>query len=264
MTLLAFRNESFISTDTSNKLAYGFYTRQGGVSTGEYESLNCGLGSEDTRDNIQKNRGLVASDLSIKNESLLSVYQVHGASCITIGDSWAADRRPEADAMVTDRSGIGLGILTADCAPVLFYGLKSNGSYVIGAAHAGWKGALYGVLESTIESMQQLGALKDSIRACVGPCISRTSYEVSYDFCEPFIENHDEAVRFFRSGANEGSLYFDLSAYCAWRLFQKGVKLITLLDKDTYSDAEHFYSYRRMTHQGGTEYGRQISAISIK
>lgn len=264
MGLLAFRHENFIPSALNNKLSYGFYTRKGGVSTGEYEFLNCGFGSEDVRENIQKNRNLVASDLAIQNDSLLSVYQVHGASCITIGDVWTADQRPQADAMVTDRSGIGLGILTADCAPILFYGTKSNGSYVIGAAHAGWKGALYGVLESTIEAMWQLGVLKETIRACVGPCISRTSYEVSYDFCEPFIENHDEAVRFFRSGANSKSLYFDISAYCAWRLFQKGVKSITLLDKDTYSDKEHFYSYRRMTHQGKTEYGRQISAISIK
>lgn len=264
MALLAFKHENFVSSSVSEKLSYGFYSRKGGVSIGAYESLNCGTGSEDIRENIIENRNRVAADLQVQNDSLLSVYQVHGNTCITVNDVWSADKRPEADAMVTDRSGIGLGILTADCAPVLFYGMKPNESLVIGAAHAGWKGALYGILESTIEAMEKLGAQKESIRASVGPCISRKSYEVSYDFCEPFIENHDEAVRFFRNGSNEGSLFFDLSAYCAWRLFQKGVKSITLLDKDTYSDAEHFYSYRRMTHQGEVEYGRQISAISIK
>lgn len=262
--LLAFRHNNFISSEGAEKISYGFYTRKGGVSGGDYSSLNCGIGSDDMPENIRVNRELVAGDIGVQAQNLLSVYQIHSATCISVSNLWSNDARPQGDAMVTDKAGLALGILTADCAPVLFYGQKSDGSLVIGAAHAGWKGALGGVLEATTDAILALGAQLSSIKACVGPCISSSSYEVSMDFCEPFIEHHDESVRFFRSGAKEGSLYFDLPAYCAWRLFQHHVKSITLMDKDTYSDAQNFYSYRRMTHEGRTEYGRQISVISIK
>lgn len=260
----SFTNENFISSVVCNKISYGFYSRQGGVSEGAYASLNCGIGSDDIRDRVIENRKRVASDLGAHHNNLLSVFQVHGSKCIVCHEPWGVDQRPEADAMVTDVKGLALGILTADCAPVLFYGFKSNDEIVIGAAHAGWKGALSGVLEETVDAMLSLGAKIETIKGGVGPCISRSSYEVSYDFCEPFIEHHDEAVRFFRSGSKSSCIFFDLSAYCAWRLFQKGVKSITLFDQDTYADEENFYSYRRMTHKGQTEYGRQISAISIK
>lgn len=264
MGLTVFRHDNFILNSADNKIAYGFYGRVGGVSAGEYESLNCGIGSDDDADAVRQNRARVAADIGVLPPNLLSLYQIHSPECVTVTRPWEMLDRPQADAFVTDSSGIGLGILTADCVPVLFYGRKESGAPVIGAAHAGWKGALGGVLENTVSSMIQNGAIKDQIRVCVGPCISRNSYEVSYDFCEPFIEHHDEAVRFFQSGSKSGSLYFDLPAYCAWRLFQSGIKAITLMDKDTYSDAENFYSYRRMTHKGATEYGRQISVIAIK
>lgn len=245
-------------------VSYGFFTRKGGYSEGTLASLNCGVGTSDSPKISTKNRTIVAKKIGVPYENLISLYQVHGNICHTVDVPWLLENRPQGDAFVTDIPGIALGILTADCAPVLFYGEKQDASPVIGAAHAGWKGALAGVLKETMQTMVQKGVIENTIKACVGPCIGRASYEVSSDFVEPFLEFHDESVRFFHPAREEGKLLFDLPGYCAWQLFQAGVRNITLMDKDTYTNEEEFYSYRRMTHRGEKEYGRQISVIAIK
>jgi len=252
--------DGFCTAENKN-IFHGFFTRLGGKSSDVYLGLNCGIGSGDAADNVFDNRALVAQYAGVTAENLLSVYQEHGPNVVHVTQSW--DERPKADAMVTDKLGYALGILTADCAPVLFHGQKEDGSPVIGAAHAGWKGALSGVLCGTIAAMVQLGAQHKTIEASVGPCIGKQSYEVSVDFVEPFLEENDESERFFHAGSKEGHLMFDLAGYCAWRLVRAGVGSVSLLDKDTYSNEEEFYSYRRMTHNQEKDYGRQISVISI-
>lgn len=249
-------------TDADSTLFHGYFMRKGGQSKGVFESLNCGPGSGDEADVVATNRAIVANLAGVRAENLLSVHQVHCADCIEVKNGWSLTDRPKADAMVTDQAGFALGILTADCAPVLFYGVKSDGSPVIGAAHAGWKGALGGVLDNTVKEMQRLGA--NDIKACVGPCISRTSYEVSVDFVEPFLDDHDDSNRFFQSASRAGHLMFDLAGYCAWRLFRSGIKSAALMDRDTYTLEADFFSYRRATHRHEPDYGRQISVISIK
>ena len=249
-------------TDQENgHIFHGFFTRLGGHSTGEYNGLNCGIGSGDSPEVVQLNRALVAQKAGVDKDGLLSVYQEHGPQVVNVTQGW--EDRPKADAMVTDQAGFALGILTADCAPVLFAGEKPDGSPVIGAAHAGWKGALSGVLCGTVAAMVQLGAQHKTIKASVGPCIGKQSYEVSLDFVDPFLEENEESERFFHAGSKDGHLMFDLAGYCAWRLARAGVGSVTLLDKDTYSNEEEFYSYRRMNHRGEKDYGRQISVISI-
>lgn len=249
---------------SKNKVVHGFFTRLCGVSQGVYHGLNCGHGSGDNTDHTSENRGKVANETGVQNNALLSLYQVHGPDVFYVTETWSQENRPKADAMVTDKTGFALGILTADCAPVLFYGQKENGEAVIGAAHAGWKGALSGVLENTVTEMERLGAQKETIAACVGPCISKSSYEVSDDFIEPFIKENEESERFFHAGLKSGSAYFDLSGYCGWRLSRAGLKTVSLMDRDTYSNPDEFYSYRRMTHNSESDYGRQISVITIK
>lgn len=255
-----YTDDSFLNLG-HHKISYGFFTRIGGNSCGEYKGLNCGTGSNDDPENINLNRAEVARNFNVEPDHLLSLYQIHGNVVHTINAPW--DERPQGDGFVTDKAGIALGILTADCAPVLFYGLKADGAPVIGAAHAGWGGALKGVLDETVLKMTQIGAQKDTIRACVGPCISRSSYEVTIDFVDPFLEENEDAENFFHSGAKEGQLMFDLSGYCAWRLFRVGLKNVTVMDKDTYKNQDEFYSYRRATHNNDSDYGRQISVISI-
>lgn len=240
---------------------HGFFTRAGGQSSDVYAGLNCGIGSGDIAANVIANRALVARRAGVAAENLLSVYQEHGPNVVHVTQSWS--ERPKADSMVTDKPGYALGILTADCAPVLFYGVKEDNSPVIGAAHAGWKGALSGVLCGTVSEMMQLGAQHSSIQACVGPCIGKQSYEVSADFVEPFLEENEESERFFHAASKEGYLMFDLAGYCAWRLARASVGSVSILDKDTYANEEEFYSYRRMTHQQEEDYGRQISVIAI-
>lgn len=254
---------AFVKPDDAH-IFHGFFTRIGGVSEGVCSGLNCGLGSEDNPDHVAENRGRVAGKAGVKAENLLSVYQVHGTACIQVIEPWTMQDRPKADSFVTDRAGFALGILTADCAPVLFYGQKADGAPVIGAAHAGWRGALGGVLESTVQEMLKLGAELRTIRACVGPCISRTSYEVGLEFANPFLERNEESERFFTDAPKEGHLLFDLAGYCAWRAAEAGVRHVILSDLDTYANEHEFYSYRRATHRKEDDYGRLISVISIK
>ncbi len=252
--------KSYQEKNFSDDLAHGFFTRLGGVSTPPYAGLNCGIGSDDDALMVQSNRNSVATNIGIKSGNLLGLYQIHSAKVINVDAPFK--ERPKADSLVTDRAGLALSILTADCAPVLFCGNKKDGSPVIGAAHAGSNGALKGVLENTVEAMKNLGAL--DIKACIGPCISKSSYEVQNDFMNKFMDESKGSARFFQATSKNGYVMFDLSGYCAWRLSRAGLENISSIDIDTYENEGEFFSYRRATHRGEKDYGRQISVICIK
>lgn len=259
-----FKDESF-SAWAGPRVAYGFYGRQGGVSAGIYDSLNCGTGSNDAPEMVAENRSMIAAHLGAPDGRISTLWQCHSAICMPIKSHVAdGDVRPKADALVTDVAGLAIGILAADCGPVLFTGQKPDGSPIIGAAHAGWGGALGGVLEDTVIKMTQLGAGIDTIRACVGPCILQSSYEVSDSFLTPFLERHEEAERFFMAGRKEGHFQFDLPGYIAFRLALCGVRHVSLMGLDTYAGEADFFSFRRATHRGEADYGREMSAIVIK
>jgi len=239
-------------------LPHGFAGRQGGVSEGLYAGLNVGLGSGDAPDAVQHNRTL-ARDALLPGGPLVTVRQVHSADVLTVRESLADADRPAADAMVTDRPGLILGILTADCVPVLFADREAG---VVGAAHAGWKGALAGVTDRTIEAMEALGASADRIACAIGPCIGRSSYEVDATFAERFEAADVDNGRFFSPG-RAGHYWFDIGGYVAARLAAAGVGRVELLDEDTYGQADRFFSYRRACHRGEGDYGRQISMIAL-
>ena len=238
---------------------HGFFGRRGGTSRGVYDSLNCGPGSADIPARIAENRRIAANCLSGGRDTpLLSLYQVHGDRAVTVQKDWAGDR-PQADGMVTDRPGLILGILTADCAPVL---LHDPAAGVIGAAHAGWKGALTGILEATADAMMSLGATRENIRAAIGPAISQASYEVGRDMHAAVLKCDSQAADHFADGRDEDHFQFDLEGYAARRLKAAGVTRIWCAGIDTYQNGDYF-SYRRCTHRGETDYGRQVSAIMI-
>ena len=243
-------------------IVHGFFGRRGGVSTGVYESLNCGQGSNDAPADIAANRSLVASALGAEPEKLLSLYQIHSAECLSVLEPWV-DERPQADGMVTDVPGIVLSVLTADCAPVLFSGWAGE-QPVIGAAHAGWKGAIGGVLERTVEKMvRDYGVDIDTIRAAIGPTIQKKSYEVSQEFYETFLNQDPDNERFFIGSRKDGHHMFDLPGYCAYRLYNRGVQKVIVRDEDTYADEAGYFSFRRTTYKQEKDYGRQISALMI-
>jgi YfiH family protein len=237
--------------------AHGFFGRQGGVSTGLYESLNCGPGSKDAPQAVAENRRLVSAALA-PQAALISLSQIHSPIVHTFTE--APPQRPEGDAMVTAIPGLALGILTADCAPVL---LADHKAKVIGAAHAGWKGALGGVLEATLEAMENLGASRARIAAAIGPCISQANYEVNWEFRDRFLELGLKQRRFFASSSREGHYRFDLPAYAAHRLETAGLKSVETLGICTYPLENGFFSFRRTTHAGESDYGRQVSAIVL-
>ncbi|MEQ1548516.1 MAG: peptidoglycan editing factor PgeF [Chakrabartia sp.] len=239
-------------------LPHGFLGRKGGVSTGIYAGLNVGLGSEDDPNAVAENRKRAAQAV-LPNAQIITLHQVHSADAITVTVPFEDDARPRADALVTNRPGVLLGILTADCAPVLFADKHAG---IVGAAHAGWKGALGGVTDATIESMERLGADRSRIVAAVGPCIARASYEVDDRFAQRF-EEHDPANERFFSGGRMGHHQFDLEAYVASRLAASGIAHVSLLGMDTYSDADRFFSFRRTTHRNEPDYGRQLSLIGV-
>ncbi len=248
-------------------IAHGFFGRQGGVSTGIYESLNCGRGSNDDRAATDENRRRVMATLGNASLPLLTVYQYHSNICLTVTEPWHVENpadSPRADAMVTDRSGFALGVLAADCAPVLFAGRKSDGAPVIGAAHSGWRGAVGGVLENTLAAMKDLGAVAEMITAAIGPCIGPVSYEVSADFMNPFVEQDAANEKFFRAAATPDKKYFDLPSYITSRLKRAGVKSVSWTGADTFANEPAYFSYRRTTHRGEPDYGRQVSVISLK
>jgi YfiH family protein len=237
-------------------LPHGFLGRRGGVSTGVAAGLNVGLGSGDEPAAVADNRARAAAAV-LPGARLVGVYQVHSPDCVTVGEPWGEGERPHADALVTDRPGVLLGIVTADCAPIL---LADREAGVIGAAHAGWKGAFTGVAENTVRAMVALGARAESIVAVVGPCIAQGSYEVDEAFRARFAAADSATVRFF-DPARPGRWQFDLEAYVAARLRGAGVGQVETLGLDTYSAPERFYSFRRATHRGEASYGRQISLI---
>jgi YfiH family protein len=247
-----------LRSDLLAGVPHGFAGRRGGVSTGVHAGLNVGLGSADERDAVRRNRDL-ARDALLPGAALVTVHQVHSADVVTVTAPIAEDARPAADAMVTDRPGLVLGILTADCVPVLFADAEAG---VVGAAHAGWKGAIAGVTDATIAAMTALGADVSRIACAIGPCIGRASYEVTEDFAIRFTGQDAANDRFFTPG-RAGHLQFDIAAYVAARLAAAGIGRIAMLDEDTYSQPDRFYSYRRSCHRGEADYGRQISMIAL-
>lgn len=244
-----------IRADCLAGLPHGFLTRKGGVSTGVAAGLNVGLGAGDDGAAVAENRRRAVAAI-LPGARLVTVYQVHSPDAVVVSQPWDETDRPQADALVTDRPGLLLGIVTADCAPVL---LADRAAGVVGAAHAGWKGAHGGVIESTVAAMERLGARRAGIAAAVGPCIGRASYEVGEDFARAFAEEDD---RFFMPG-RAGHLQFDLPGYVAKRLAAAGVGAVETLDLDTYRDDARFFSYRRATHRGEANYGRQFSLIGL-
>lgn len=242
-------------------VAHGFFTRQGGVSDGLYDSLNGGLGSADVPTNILENRARVATALEILPAHLLTVHQHHSALVETVEQPWPTDEAPKADAMVTAAPGLGLAILTADCGPVLF---SDSVAGVVGAAHAGWKGAFSGVLEATVRAMQALGATPGNITAAVGPCIGPVSYEVGPEFKERFLKCAPENAGFFVESAKPAHHFFNLPGYIRRQLSALALGNITDLACDTYADPSLFFSYRRSCHSNEEDYGRLMSVITLR
>lgn len=241
-------------------MAHGFFGREGGVSTGLYASLNCGPGSKDERDAVAENRRRVAQTLA-PGATLVSLAQIHSPIVHTVTPGWDATSHPEGDGMATAAPGLALGILTADCGPVLFADPQAK---VIGAAHAGWKGAIGGVLEATVATMEALGARREHIRAAIGPCIAQTNYEVGFDFRDRFLEQGGLRMRkFFVPSGREGHYRFDLEGYIAARLTGLGLGSVEGLSICTYPVDNGYFSFRRTTHAGEPDYGREISAILL-
>ena len=238
-----------------------FFTRRGGVSTGLYSSLNCGYGSGDSPDNVRENRRRVAATFALSETDLLTVHQFHSTDVLTIADQrWTSPGAPKADALVSDRPGVVLAVLAADCAPVL---LADGVAGVIGAAHAGWKGALNGVVEATIAAMERLGARRERLRVAIGPCIGRDSYEVGPEFPAPFLAQDDANKAFFRAAPRAGHFLFDLAGYLERRIAKAGVGA-SVTGHDTLAGTDDFFSYRRNTLSGERDYGRGLSAIMRK
>ena len=237
-------------------VAHGFFGRQGGVSAGD--DLNCGIGSSDDPELVRQNRR-IAADAIIGGARMVGPYQTHSADCLTVSEAWPDSDRPKADALVTDRPGLLLSVLTADCAPVLFADVEAG---VIGAAHAGWRGAIGGVTDATIAAMLRLGARIERIAAAVGPCIAQRSYEVDETFRSRFVAEDGDNDRFFADGQGDRP-HFDLESYVVARLAAAGVGKVQALGLDTYGDDQRFFSFRRATHRGEADYGRQISLIGL-
>jgi hypothetical protein len=239
-------------------LRHAFFTRDGGVSEGFYGSLNGGIGSDDEPGNVAENRRRMAEQMGVVPENLLSVWQIHSPDAVVATGPWPGER-PRADAIVTRTEGLALGITAADCGPILFVDPNAR---VIAAAHAGWKGALTGVLESTVEAMEKLGAERGGIVAAIGPLIRQHSYEVGGEFVERFIDADAENAAFFLPASRAGHAMFDLAGFIRMRLENAGVLMIDDIGVDTYSD-ERFYSYRRSVHRKEADYGRHVHAIAL-
>ncbi|MGK7862786.1 peptidoglycan editing factor PgeF [Falsiroseomonas sp. E2-1-a4] len=237
---------------------HGFFTRQGGVSTGPYAALNCSLSGQDDPEAVRRNRAACAGVLGA--EAVLGLVQVHGVAVADARTPWTDATRPTADALVTNRPGQAIGVLTADCAPVLFADLREG---VVGAAHAGWRGAVAGVLEATIMAMEGLGAARENIAAVVGPCIGQASYEVGPDLRDEVLAQNGTDTRFFAPGQREDRWQFDLAGYCTARLAATGIGRADALWQDTLALEDRFFSHRRRTLAGGGPLGHQLSAIAI-
>jgi len=242
-----------------NGISHAFFTRDGGVSQGVYASLNGGVGSSDAPAAVSENRRRMAQQLGVRADRLLIPYQTHSAEALVVTTAWEEAQRPRCDALVTNAPGLAIGVTGADCGMIL---LHDPGSGVIGAAHAGWKGALGGVLEAVVAQMESLGASRACILAALGPTIARASYEVGPEFVEKFLQKDAESGRFFAQ-APSGRDCFDLPAYIGERLRRAGVSRFEDLDLDTYGDEQRFFSYRRSVHRSEADYGRMVGAIAL-
>jgi YfiH family protein len=242
-------------------LRHAFFTREGGVSRGLYTSLNGGIGSNDAPTDVTENRSRMARALDVAPDQLLTLYQIHSPIVAVVEAAWPLAERPRADAMVTRRPRLALGVSTADCGPVLFADLDAG---VVGAAHAGWRGALAGVTDATIAAMEGLGAARSRIVAAIGPMIRQSNYEVGAELREQFVQTDEANAALFAAGVRSGHFMFDLPGYIAQRLRAAGIGTIEDLGHCTYADDARFYSFRRSTHRGELDYGRHISAIALE
>ena len=242
-------------------VVHGFFTREGGVSEGIYAGLNCGPGSGDDRERVRQNRRRAKAALGLEKGDLVSLHQAHTPHCVSVTRPWPDGERPRADAMATDRPNIALGVLTADCAPVLFHDVQAG---VIGAAHAGWRGAVDGVLDSTVDGMVALGAVRARIVAGIGPTIGPRSYEVGPEFPARVDAGPIAADAFFQPAERDGHFLFDLPGYVRARLERAGVGQAEWIGWDTVPDESRFFSYRRATHRGEGDYGRLLAAIALR
>ena len=242
------------------RIRHGFFTRQGGISTGVYASLNAGLGSHDVPENVRENRHRMAAALGVRPDHLVTAYQVHSPDVVVAKTPWTRETAPRADAVVTRVPGLAVGVTTADCGPVLFADAQAG---VVGAAHAGWKGALTGVLEATLAAMERLGAERARIMVALGPMIRQPNYEVGPEFVRRFAVSEGHNERFFAPSRRDGHALFDLPGYIAARLAHAGLTHIEDLGHCTYADPARFFSYRRTTHRAEPDYGRHVNAIVL-
>jgi polyphenol oxidase len=242
-------------------IRHAFFTREGGVSGGLYSSLNGGVGSHDSPDHVAENRARMAAALAVKPDCLLTAYQIHSPNVVVADAPWSMAERPRADAIVTCKLGLAIGVSTADCGPIL---LADTQAGIVGAAHAGWRGALAGVAEATIDAMERLGAVRDQIRAALGPMIRQENYEVGSDLMARFAADNAGNGRFFAPAARNGHAQFDLGGYIASRLIRAGIRQIEDVGLCTYADPARFFSFRRSTHRAEADYGRHINAIVLE
>ena len=241
-------------------IRHAFFTRSGGVSEGVYTSLNGGVGSKDAPDHVAENRARMALALGVEPERFLTPYQIHSADVVAVTAPWTAGTRPRADAVVTRQAGLAIGVSTADCGPLLFADASAG---VIGAAHAGWRGAFNGVIAATVNAMEKLGADRGNITAALGPTIRQANYEVGPEFIAGFLNQDADNARFFSNGARDGHAMFDLTGFIAAQIARAGIENFEDLALDTYADPERFYSFRRATHLNEPDYGRHINAIAL-
>jgi purine-nucleoside/S-methyl-5'-thioadenosine phosphorylase / adenosine deaminase len=242
-------------------ITHAFFTRRGGFSGGHFESLNCGFGSGDAMDNVARNRAVAMEQLGLPADRLVTCYQFHSATVIAVEEPWSRAAAPRGDGLVTNVPEIALGILAADCAPIL---LADSIARVIGAAHGGWRGALGGILEATIARMEVLGAQRARIRAGIGPCIAKCSYEVGPEFPYPFLSEDPAGAAYFSAAARTGHFMFDLPGYIEHRLARAGVSSVERAGHDTVAEDTQFFSYRRACLRGEQVYGRALSAIALR
>ena len=240
---------------------HAFFTRQGGVSEGLFGSLNCGFGSGDAPQRVAANREIAMARFGLTADRLVTLRQIHSARVIIVEQPWRREEAPTADGLVTGVPGIALGVLAADCAPILLHDPVAR---VIGAAHGGWRGALGGIVDGTIARMAELGAERPRIRAAIGPCIGRRSYEVGPGFPQPFVEDDSGSMRFFMPAPRSDRLLFDLAGYIAHRLRRVGIATVEVIPHDTVEEEEQFFSYRRACLRGERAYGRGLSAIALE
>jgi YfiH family protein len=241
-------------------VSHGFFTRQGGVSSGYYSSLNGGLGSNDTKANVTENRARMAAALGVEPRRLLTAFQIHSPDVAVVEAPWALEARPNADAIVTRTPSLAIGVTTADCGPIL---LADPQAQIIGAAHAGWRGALSGVVEATVDAMERLGAERGQIRAAIGPMIRQSNYEVGPDLIAHFVAADPGNERFFAPAPRPHHALFDLGGYIAARLKGAGIQRIEDIGLCTYADPDRFFSYRRSSHRAEADYGRHVNAIAL-